>query len=711
MIARLERHSAGLLLAGMMLLAFVVRVAMGTRIEAPQLLCDEFIYGDLARHVADDGRLLLRDHPSYQSVLYPILLAPAWIFTSSLEHAYEAAKVINAALMTATAVPVYVWARRLVPPVWALVAAGLTVAMPAHLYSGLLLTENAFLLGFVLACWLIARAVELPTVPNQLLALAAIVAACAVRLQGLVLLAILPSAVLGAALLGLRDAPPDGRKRMLAERLRAWWPTAGLFALGAVGYAALQLGQGKSLSMGLGAYSDALSSDYSIEDGWRFAKLHFAALAVLVAGIPLSALIVILTRPLSPAQRAFAATAAPAVVLLTLQVGLFASRFGGSIAERYVFHVAPLLFLALAVWLADGLPRPRLATAVAAAVPVGLVLAQPLKTYFGTDLLISSFTLFAFFRLGGDLGSIDEAVWVLRIGILAGALAFAFLWRPVARVALPAGILAFLLLAQWPGHGNLVAQARRVGHAPGVGAQPSWVDQRLGDDAEASFIYTPTADGPLPSTSVLLELEFFNRSVASVVTLGAPEVCPLPEHPATIDAKTGRIEIANGSEPESVLVERSLNIAGRRLAAEGPLALYRVSRPLSLATSSEGVYADGWTTGRAQVVQYRTPGQRAGYAVIGVSREGWAGPDVPGNVTLTVSPLQRGGPVDRRRLAIHAGKSHHVKLRTPRPPFRFELTVDPTFSPADFGLSDRRPLGVQLTYGFEPQSARRTSRQ
>jgi hypothetical protein len=80
-------------------------------------------------------------------------------------------------------------------------------------------------------------------------------------------------------------------------------------------------------------------------------------------------------------------------------------------------------------------------------------------------------------------------------------------------------------------------------------------------------------------------------------------------------------------------------------------------------------------------------------------------------VTLTVSPLQRGDPVDRQRLVIHAGKSRQVKLRTPRPPFRFELTVDPTFSPADFGMLDPRPLGVQLAYGFEPQSARRTSRQ
>jgi hypothetical protein len=700
-IERLERHSAWLLLAGMMLLAFVVRARMGARIEAPQLLCDEFIYGDIARSFADEGRLLLRGHPSYQSVLYPILLAPAWIF-SSLDQAYEAAKAINAALMTATAVPVYLWARRLVPQRWALLAPGLTLLLPAQLYSGLLLTENAFLPAFVLACYLIARTVESPTVPGQLLALAAVGIACAVRLQGLVLLAVLPAAVVIALLLELRDAPPGDRARTVAARLAAWWPSAGLLAIAAVGYAVLQVAQGESLSAGLGAYSDALSRDYSLDAGWQFAKLHFAALAVLVGVVPLSALVVIASGRLSPPRRAFAATAGAAIVLLTLQVGLFESRFGGSIAERYVFHVAPLLFLALAVWLADGLARPLLATAVAAAVPVGLVLAQPLSTYLGTDQLISSFTLFAFFRLARDLGSIDEAIWVLRLGTLVAMLAFALLWRPVARVVIPAGIAAFLLLAQWPAYGNLVEQSRRVGHAPGVGARPSWIDARLGEDANVAFIYTPTADGSLPSTSVLLELGFFNRSLTTVVNLGTPEACPLPERAAQIDPGTGQIEIAGGDHPDHVVAERGLSIAGTPLDAEGPLVLYRVAPPLSLSTASDGLYADGWTGPRAQIVQYRTPGQRAGRTTVSVSRTGWSGVDVPGNVTVTVSRLEAGARIDRKRVVIHAGETHNLTLRTPKPPFRVEVTVDPTFSPADFGQGDARDLGVQLSYSFEP---------
>ena len=41
---------------------------------------------------------------------------------------YALAKAINVVLMTAAAIPLYLWARRLVSPVWALVAVALTLA-------------------------------------------------------------------------------------------------------------------------------------------------------------------------------------------------------------------------------------------------------------------------------------------------------------------------------------------------------------------------------------------------------------------------------------------------------------------------------------------------------------------------------------------------------------------------------------------------------
>jgi hypothetical protein len=99
-------------------------------------MVDELIYSELAKGVADDGRLLLRGEPSsYFSFLYPVLIAPAWL-ASSMETTYAAAKTINAVLMALTAVPVFPWARRLMRPAYALVPTALTLLMPSLLTAG-----------------------------------------------------------------------------------------------------------------------------------------------------------------------------------------------------------------------------------------------------------------------------------------------------------------------------------------------------------------------------------------------------------------------------------------------------------------------------------------------------------------------------------------------------------------------------------------------
>jgi hypothetical protein len=690
-------------------LVLAVRIWAGSRVEAPILLCDEFIYAELAQSFAEEGRLLLRGEPSYRSLLYPVLLAPAWL-ASSVETAYELAKAINAVLLTAAAVPVYAWARRLVSPGWALLAPALTLLMPAQLYSGLLLTESAFLPAFLLAAYAVARAIELPTSWRQLLALAAIALACGVRIQGLVLLVILPTAVLAAGLLDARTAAAG--RHLLRKRLRGWWPTAALLVVAASVYVIAQLARGTSFAESFGAYQDVVTRGYSLDEGWRFGKLHLAALAISVGLVPLSALIVLAARAISHAQRVSARQRALLVVVtastfwLTVEVGLFVSEFGGSIAERYIFHVAPLLFLVLAVWLAEGLPRPLVATALGAACPAALVLLEPLSHFLATDLLPGSFTLFAFFRLSGELGGVDEVVWAWRIGGLLAAVAFAVLWRPLAKVLIPVGIGFFLLLAQRPGDGHLVQQSARARFAPGVGANPSWVDDRVGPDTPVDFLYTPTADGALASSTTLLQLKFWNRNLASVINIGTPEVCPLPERSATIDPMSGLIAVP-GRPPTHVVAENGLDLAGTELAAEGPLALYRVSSPVSLASTRDGIYADGWTSGEVAVTQYRTSRGRAGRARLGISRTGWTGPDVPGMVTIRIGPVEGSGVAGRttsRTLVIHSSESRVVTLPTPKPPFRIEVSVDPTFSPAAFGFSDSRQLGIQFDYKFLPRA-------
>ena len=74
-------------------------------------------------------------------------------------------------------VTVYVWARSLARKGWALAAAALTAALPAFVYTGLVMTEVAFFPLAVLAAWAMARALARPAVANQMLAVAGCVLA------------------------------------------------------------------------------------------------------------------------------------------------------------------------------------------------------------------------------------------------------------------------------------------------------------------------------------------------------------------------------------------------------------------------------------------------------------------------------------------------------------------------------------------------------
>src|SRR5262249_59063661 len=102
----------------------------------------------------------------------------------------------------------------------------------------------------------------------------------------------------------------------------------------------------------------------------RWIVWHAADLFLLVAGVPLLALAVLAVdaargRERDPAVLALLALATSYTVWSVVQVGLFASRFAGVLSERNLITVAPPLFLAFALWLQRGAPRPQPATVIA----------------------------------------------------------------------------------------------------------------------------------------------------------------------------------------------------------------------------------------------------------------------------------------------------------------------------------------------------------
>ena len=245
----------------------------------------------------------------------------------SIGRAYELAKMINALLVTLAGVPVYLWARRLVSPAYALLALGLFLLLPAQLYAGTLMTENAFLPVFLLATFAIALALERPTLLRQALALAAIVLACAIRIQGLVLVLILLTAI---AVMG-------------RDRLRRFGPTFAAVVGAALIYVIVNLARGEPLSQVLGAYRPVASTHYSVGDALVWVVRHFAELGLSVALLPVFALIVMLgvARSSTVAERAFLAVAGASFLWLPIQSGIFASRFAHRIEERTMLYAQP----------------------------------------------------------------------------------------------------------------------------------------------------------------------------------------------------------------------------------------------------------------------------------------------------------------------------------------------------------------------------------
>ena len=150
-----------------------------------------------------------------------------------------------------------------------------------------------------------------------------------------------------------------------------------------------------------------------------------------------------------------------------------------------------------------------------------------------------------------------------------------------------------------------------------------------------------------------------------------------------------------------------------------PWRLLKIDRPLRLSSTPTGIEPDGWVTPTlgspdgspafAAYNQFSTPGGKPGLIRIIVSRAGWQGTDKPGKVTIKVGHLVRGadnqpalGKISQvLRWTIHSGKTRIFDVRAV-PPTRIELTVSPTFSPHEFGGSDRRQLGAQVSFSFVP---------
>jgi hypothetical protein len=718
---------ASLAVAALVLLAIAIRIWLNRRIPAPWIMGDELLYSSLAKSFSEHHQMAFRQQSWPFLSIYPAVVSPAWL-AGSMDSTYSIVKAMNAVLMSLVAIPVYFWARRLVAPVYTVLVVLLVLLMPIFVYVNEVMTENLAFPVVLTALLAMALALERPTIPRQALAVAAIVLACATRLQALVLFIVLPTAIVLKVLLDARAAPPPSLRRYLPRAVVRYGVTFVLLVGGVLAYTGYKAAQGGSVHDLFGQYSGIERSGYMFESVVRWVALHVAELQYSVGLIPASAFIVLLGlawrrgASTTPAERAFLAVAMATTLWLVLEVAAFASRYSQRIEERNMFYLAPLFFLALAVWLDKGMPRPTGLTVAAAVIPAGMLVLIPLESLLNVSIMSDTFALVPLFRVSTlfDGGTTDMRI-LLGLGAVAVALVFACLPRRLAMFVIPVGMAAFLAMSSYSVLGSVRTQSLGAVYSQGVPPKDvTWVDDAVGTDAHVVFVNNITL-GDNPHT--LWQTEFWNRSIESVVDLVVPPHIMLGR-PGAIDRHTGRIVTSDTSAAESVrsapyaVAPVSLELAGKVISKPGSfLTLYRVEHPLRLSRTVGGLYSDGWTAGDMALVQYTSPGQRGGRLDLRLLRPTLVSPGLvgPARATLELGRLrigpdgasEVGGRAVKRSIRLAENRPVVLSLPAPKPPFLFKLHVTPTFSPVDIGLGDTRQLGIQLSFGFVPRAPAR----
>ena len=382
------------------------------------------------------------------SVLYPIV-AGIPLSVGNIDRGYASLKLLQALVVSLSAVPVFHYGRRLMPNGYALLAAALTLSSPVLLYSGLVMTEVLYYPLAAFALLAIARAIETASLRHQAIAFALIVATVLTRVQSVVFVAVFAAAALVEAGFA-RDV----------RRLRAFWPVWCLLAAVALAAAAVP---------GVfGAYAGTLSGSYPLAASARFVYYHLAYVVLEVAVAPFAALLVLAVlaaggRERDPGARSLIAVTLCATVLVVVQVGVFAARFAPHLLGRDLSALPPVLFLVFALWLARGCPRPRLVASLAVIATAAIVVVAPWNTLIAKQALPDTLEVALFLR--HDIG---RPASLIAVGAAVTLLLFRFVPRRNS-LAL-AGVVFALLVVSSVAASNLVARNVRYAQRALVGS-------------------------------------------------------------------------------------------------------------------------------------------------------------------------------------------------------------------------------------------------
>jgi len=561
-----QRHGPSLALAATILLAFSLYTLLASLVDVPRVHPDEVRYAIAGSSLVEGEGLSLRGGEYGFGPLYALVLAGILLFTSGLAAAYDLFKAANALFFALTAIPVYLLARRLVSEWWAVPAAGLAVAIPSSISVATVMTES---LAFFTAAWAlyaIMLALESPTTGRQFALLAAIAAAFATRPQ---FGALYVTWLIGLALVWW--IRPTSRPNTRADLVRLW-PSAVPLVLAAGGLAS-RLVSGSSPRESFGAYWE-LWRGYDPLQVAKWLVYHLADFEIYLAVAPLAVTPIVLAalirrgRAGSEASAAFAALFLSANTIGLLVVAAFNSTpyAYDRLHDRYAFYLVPLWLIVLVVWLADGLPRPLVATAsgvvLALALPAILPFRQ-LANEAGIDTVPGALWVWLESQTAGPgaiSGRLVLAVFV--VGLLVAGLLLPRGWR----LAFPASVLAVFAATAVLAWDRMIDAPENAVLEGGL--EPAWIDAILPDDASVTKLYIESEACPASSLTrhALFATEFFNVSVDRAAYIGdsIPDGIPLDR----VEVESGRLVLEDGTPfvADFVYTQPGIELAGRELA-------------------------------------------------------------------------------------------------------------------------------------------------
>ena len=677
-----------------MALSTAFRFALAIRDPAPWIFQDEIAYSEFAKSLAFTGGPGLRGVAGTAGfgIVYPLLIAPAYLLFDAVPDAYTALRFVNSLLMSLTAVPVYLLARRVSCRGFSLAAATLAVAIPSLGYTGTVMTENAFYP--ICAVWLLllVLALERPTILRQFAVLAVLAVAFFTRAQAVTFVGILGLAILLSVIVEGRAAPAPF-VRAAWRRIVAFWPTAlGVAAAGVLAVIA-QVAQGETLSAALGAYAGVTEFEYDWREVLDWLLWHLGEIDIVVGVLPFAALLLltgfVADRPQDhdPRLRAFLSAGVSFVVVFSVVVAAFASHpVALRIEERNYFHVVPVFFVAFAAWLHRGAPRPVPAVAWALIPAIVLPARIPFERFLNDVATHSTMGLLPVWRLQVrflDIGNVPEAVFLVA---LIGAALFAltprrFVW-----------ILPLCLLLYYAGTARMI---ENFTHQASVGAAYAgarktprdWVDRAVGRNADVASLWWGGSVLPF------WEHDFFNRSVGRAYTIpgvydGLPMTQVEPRKPDGLLRDTeGRTVRA-----EYVLTDQDSLIAGTPVAEDpgAGMTLYKVGGPLRVKQRVDGLYPDRWAGGSVHYVRHDC---RPGTLVVRVNTE----PELRQGRPVTIDAVSKGG--ERGSVVLRPGQWSGrllVPLRPRQGICDIDFTISPIASALHLGAGDTRELGARF---------------